>query len=157
VIIEAATQRDLEIFCDLVSYQITPSLRGIKLVDGTEVIACAGFDYWTPNSAQMHIWVGRILTRRFIKEVFTYLFVTNKKELAIGVTPGDNKAALDFNRRIGFRKVYEVKDGWDLGTSMVIQELRKHECIWIGGSDGSDTARRNASVSGADATSRVAA
>lgn len=142
--IEAATQRDLDEFCERIQYVRTPSLRGIKLVVGDKIQACVGFDYWTHTAAQMHVWVGTQITRRFIQETLKYLFIDCKKELAIGVTPGDNRAALDFNQRIGFRRTYEVKDGWKLGTSMVIQELRKHECIWIRGLHGSEYSARSA-------------
>ena len=139
--ISAATDADLDEFCGLIGYQRTPSLRGIKFVENDVVQACTGFDYWTPNAAQMHIWVGGRLTRQYIREVCRYLFIECKKGLAIGVTPGDNKAALDFNRRIGFRVVCEIPNAWSLGTSMVIQELRAHECIWIGGSRESSNER----------------
>ena len=138
----AATPEDLDEFCTRVSYVRTPTLKGIKLVRDDVIQAIVGFDYWTPNAAQMHVWVGGQVNRAFIRECFNYLFVTCKKGLAIGVTPSDNKEALDFNRRIGFRVCYEVADGWALGTSMVIQELRKDECIWIRGlSEQADSPR----------------
>ena len=128
--IEAASAADLDEFCRLVNYQRTPNLRGMKLVLAGKICACAGFDSWTPNSVQVHVW-GVRFTRQFIREVCKYMFVACKKRLAIGVTPGDNAKALDFNRRIGFRVVHVIPDGWDLGTSMVIQELRINECIWM--------------------------
>jgi len=133
-----ATREDLQQFCDIISLRFGDDLRGIKLVTDKGIEVMTGFDNWTPNSVQMHIWSGGRLTRKYLQEVFKYVFITCDKMLAIGITSGDNSAALDFNRRVGFRKVYEIKDGWDLGTSMVIQELRKHECIWLRGLHGAE-------------------
>lgn len=136
--IEAASQELLHEFCSRISYSWTPSLRGIALADSGVVQAVVGFDSWTPNSAQMHVWCGGRVTRAFIKECLRYLFVTCNKGLAIGVTPGDNKDALNFNRRIGFQILFEVPNAWKVGTSMVIQQLRREDCKWLRGSDGQE-------------------
>lgn len=131
--IEACTQADLDEFCTRISYIRTPTLRGIKLTTDGVVQACVGFDYWTPNAAQMHVWVGGSVTKSYIKECLGYLFVTCGKGLAIGVTPSDNVQALEFNRRIGFKVIAEIPDAWSVGTSMVIQLLRKEDCRWLRG------------------------
>jgi hypothetical protein len=79
----------------------------------------------------MHVWSGGQITRAFIRACLEYLFVENKKELAIGLTPCDNAEALDFNARIGFRVISKIPDAWQPGTSVVIQTLRHDECIWL--------------------------
>lgn len=131
-----ATVEDLLKFSEILSLSGGPDLRGIKLVTEKGIEVMTGLDNWSHSAVQMHIWAGGRLTREYLRTVFEHVFITCDKMLAIGVTPGDNTAALEFNRRVGFRKMYEIQDGWAPGTSMVIQELRKHECIWIRGNHG---------------------
>jgi hypothetical protein len=96
--------------------------------------AMVGYDNWTPNLVQMHIWIKNpevYLSREFVQEAFRYPFIQGDRALVIGVTPGDNVRALEFNRKIGFIETYRVKDGWSPGTDMVIQEMRREACRWI--------------------------
>lgn len=132
--ITAMTVVDCCLFSALLKQDITPGFKGVKLVDGDLIEAMTGYDLWSPNSVQMHIWVkaGHSLTRNFIRECFRYPFVQCGKGIVIGVTVGNNVAALELNRRIGFVVKYRVKDGWELGTDLVIQELRREECRWLG-------------------------
>lgn len=140
--ISAATADELDVFCEKLSIAHGPDMRGMKLTTDKGIEAMVAFDYWTPNSVQIHVWSGGHFTRRFLYEIFKYLFVTNDKGIVICVIPCDNTASLDFSRRVGFRKIYEIPDGWAPGTSMVIQELRKHECIWLRGQHGNEQSAR---------------
>lgn len=132
--IYATNVEDAKFFCEKTSYIPTFNFRGMK--DCTplgEIKAMVGFDFWTPNSVQIHVWIGnpKNLSRRFIREVFTHLFVTCKKKLVVGVTPSDNSAALELNRRIGFIEKYRISEGWDDGVDMVLQEIRIENCRWV--------------------------
>jgi len=132
--IKAANSEDIAEFVQATSYNPTGQFKAIKLVDeADEIQAMAGYDFWTPNAVQMHIWIKHpeaYLSKEFIQEGFGYPF-NSGRNLVIGVTPGDNTRALEFNRKIGFRETYRVKDGWSAGTDMVIQEMRRDECRWI--------------------------
>lgn len=131
--IEPATPEDKALFVEAISYSPTDQFKAITLkVDG-EIHAMAGYDYWTHNAVQMHIWIKHpeaYLSKEFIQEAFGYPF-SSGRNLVIGVTPGDNTRALSFNRKIGFVEKYRIKDGWSLGTDMVIQELRREDCRWF--------------------------
>lgn len=129
----AATPQDIEVFGRLVQYRPTSGARGIKLVLEDDVQAMVAYDSWTPSSVQMHIWVGdpKLFSRKFICEALAYPFIQCDRELAVGVTPGDNHAALDFNRRIGFVEKYRIVDGWESGVDLVLQELRRGDCKWL--------------------------
>lgn len=130
--VEQATPHDLFHMCERLTYTPAAGIKGIKLVRKGLTHAIAAYDHWTPNSVQMHIWtLGDPITRYFIKEGFRYPFEMCGRGLVIGVTPGDNAKALEFNRRLGFRETYRVTDGWSLGTDVVIQEMRRQECRWL--------------------------
>jgi RimJ/RimL family protein N-acetyltransferase len=132
-VIEAANDADIQLFIEATSYNPTSQFKAIVMkVDG-EIQAMTGYDYWTPNAVQMHIWIKHpeaYLSKEFIQESFGYPF-SSGRNLVIGVTPGDNERALSFNQKIGFKEKYRIKDGWSLGTDMVIQEMRLDECRWL--------------------------
>lgn len=131
--IEAANDADIQLFIEATSYKPTAQFKAIVLKVGGEIHAMAGYDFWTPNAVQMHIWIKHpeaYLSREFIQEGFGYPFGSGRN-LVIGVTPGDNERALAFNQKIGFVEKYRIKDGWSLGTDMVIQEMRRENCRWL--------------------------
>ncbi len=132
--IAQCTPAEAAYFASLIGYTPSIGFKAIKHTKDDKVLAVVGYDYWTPNSVQMHIWIQSpkaFSSRQFIREAFRYPFEICGRGLVIGVTPGDNAKALEFNRRIGFREVYRIKDGWSLGTDVVIQEMRRAECRWL--------------------------
>lgn len=121
-------------FCHMISYTPSVKFKAVMQLDETgNIIAATGYDHWTPNSVSMHVWIPdpKRMVPKFVKESFRYPFEIGNRGLVIGVTPGDNTRALEFNKKIGFRETHRVKDGWALGTDMVIQEMRRDECRWI--------------------------
>lgn len=131
--IEAATPTDIALFGRFISYNPTAGARGVKLVVEGSIHAMVCYDSWTPASVQLHVYVPvpKSMSRTFIREALSYPFVQCGREVLVGVTPGDNAAALQFNRRIGFVEKYRIRDGWDSGVDVVIQELRKGDCKWL--------------------------
>lgn len=132
--ISATNFHDAQFFHQKTSYVPTLQFNGMKLTAPTgKILVMVGFDYWTHNSVQMHIFIDtpKALTRRFIREVFNYIFITANRKLVIGLTPSDNTAALEFNRRIGFQQKHIVHDAWSDGVHVVLQELRRDDCKWI--------------------------
>lgn len=121
-------------FSALLSYHRTTQFKGIKQVeeDGRRS-AMVGFDDWTANSAQMHVWIEnpKAMNRQLIRECLHYLFITCDRGIAIGVTPCNNVASLEFNRKLGFEHLLTIKDGYALGTDIAIQELRREKCRWL--------------------------
>lgn len=124
-------------FLKAISYSPTLDFRAIgQLNEYFEIVAAVGYDHWTPNSVQMHIWIPRPqeMCRKFLQEGFRYPF--EHKGLVVGLTPGNNAPALHFNRRVGFKEVYRMKDAWDKGVDVVVQEMRKEDCRWLRRSHG---------------------
>jgi len=64
-------------------------------------------------------------------EVFHYIFITANRETAIGLVNSDNRKALNFDKKIGFKELTRIKDGHKKGVDTVILELRKEQCMWI--------------------------
>lgn len=128
-----ASGEDLELMCKSLPYNPTAGFRGIRYGTNSP-LAIVGYDNWTHNAVHMHVWSGSTrpwFDRYFLQEIFRYPFEICKKGLVIGYTQGDNAPVLEFSRRVGFRETYRVRDGWSLGTDLVIQEMRREECRWI--------------------------
>ena len=96
------------------------------------------FDSWTFTSVCAHIAIENpfVLRHGFLENAFGYAFEFADKELMIGITPSDIPEALKFNKHIGLRETYRIKDGHDYGVDLVVQEMRRDECRWIGEKHG---------------------
>jgi hypothetical protein len=136
MIVSALNESQKADLCVLLQIHRTPYLRGMKGVNGHgEIVCMAGFDQWTPNSCMTHLWIRRPgdLTRKFIVEVFRYLFLTCNLGVIYGLTPKSNAAALGFNEKLGWDAVLTVKDGYAVGVDLVLQVMRREDCRWIKG------------------------
>jgi RimJ/RimL family protein N-acetyltransferase len=132
-IIERADRPHLELMCRLLPYNPTSGLRGIIHRKGAHLLAVTGFDNWTENSVFLHVWSAgpKAWSRLYLQEIFRYCFEICNKGLAIAITQGDNARTLEFCRRVGFVETHRIRDGWKLGTDLVIQEMRREECRWL--------------------------
>ncbi len=119
----ALTTDEIEWVCEKLSYIPTRNVRGLG--NGTAAIL---FDQWTPNSVCVHSYIPepRYLTKGFLREIFRYPF--SNVDWILGITPGDNKKALEFNQRIGFHRVYVLPSGFDKGIDTVMQAMHHTGC-----------------------------
>jgi hypothetical protein len=134
-LIRVASYADLERMCKELPYNPTSGLRGIRYGLADIADAVVAYDNWTDNAVFIHCWSSS--TRpwfdvKFLTEIFRYPFEICNKGLVIGCTQGDNTPVLEFCRQVGFTETYRVKDGWKLGTDLVIQEMRREQCRWLG-------------------------
>lgn len=96
--------------------------------------AAALYDRWTHSAVEMHAYSKGpkyVFRPEFCKAMFEYPFIQQNKMLAFAVTPCDNTASIALARFLGFREVYRIRDGWEPGTDMVIQELRRENCRFL--------------------------
>jgi hypothetical protein len=123
----------LQWLCERAGCQFTESLRGIEAVDERGVIRGAvGFDGWLGNAAQMHIALeSPIALRALLRPAFDYLYDKCGKDIALGMVPAHNHRALDFDKHIGFREAFRLKDGWAPNDDMILLELRRENCKWL--------------------------
>jgi len=137
VIVRAAPVSHYDWLIARTGLNISRGFRAIEGVDETgRICGMVGYDDWTPNSVQMHTAIlFPSVIRSLLRPAFMYPFVEAGRKVIVGITPGDNAAALKLNRHLGLREVYRVKDGWKDGIDVVIQEMRRHECRWINGVD----------------------
>ena len=96
------------------------------------IVGMVGYDGWTHTACSMHVAIETpAAVRALLRPAFDYAFNHKQRKVVLGITPGDNAAALRFNRHLGFSQVHRVKDGWAEGIDLVVQEMRRDACRWL--------------------------
>jgi RimJ/RimL family protein N-acetyltransferase len=131
VIVRAAAS--LQWLLERIQYAPTAGARAIEAVDAAgRIRGMVAFDGWTESAAHMHVALeSPIAARALLRVVFRYLFLDTGRSIAIGVVPSHNARALAFDKRLGFREVHRIEDGWAPGDDLVILEMRRTECRFI--------------------------
>jgi RimJ/RimL family protein N-acetyltransferase len=124
---------DLTWLASRAGLSVHPSLEAIKATDTTgRIVGMVGFDGWTPGSVSFHVAVEYpAALRRLIRPAFNLAFVQLKRQVVLATVLSTNKRSLHLVEHLGFRRVCEIKDGWDVGAHLVIHEMRRHECRWL--------------------------
>jgi len=106
--------------------------RGITAIKAGIPQAVCVFDNWSYNSCMIHIWIGNpfVLRHGFAEEVFKFAFSGDRTKI-IGITPSDNLKALKFIKNIGFREIYRIRDGCEIGVDYVLTEMTKDKCRYL--------------------------
>lgn len=91
------------------------------------------YEKWTPNSVQAHMAVDSpIVWRSLVGPAFAYPFEQCGKSLLIAVVPSHNVRSCALVRRFGFTESHRIRDGWETGDDLVMFEMRKEQCRFIG-------------------------
>lgn len=105
---------------------------GIGTTRDGVILGGVAFYSWNYANIFMHVasdykdWVSR----EGIKVVFDYAFNTCKVKRVTGLVTSDNKAAIDFDMRLGFKLESVMKDASPTGDMLVLVMFRE-DCRWI--------------------------
>jgi RimJ/RimL family protein N-acetyltransferase len=117
-------------------YQPGGDFRAI-VAEAGRVRGLVGFDRWTPASVHMHVALDSMAAGRpLLHSAFAYVFGQCERRLARGEVRASNLRVIALALHLGFRQAHTVKDGWEAGDDLVLLEMRREECRWIGGSHG---------------------
>lgn len=112
---------------------LTRDARAVVAEEGTTILGMVAFDSWTMNAAMAHmavvappVWLG------LLRPAFRYVFEQAKKGVLLGAIPSHNARSLRFALGVGFSEAHRVKDGWAAGDDMVLIEMRREDCRWLG-------------------------
>ena len=111
----------------LVAVEFTRGIVAIK-EDG-EIAGAVVFQNWAHSSAMVHIWVEYPMVIRggLLEEACRYFFDACGCTVMIGMVVGDNPTAIKFNKHVGFKEVYRIKDGFKNGVDWIIMEARRED------------------------------
>ena len=125
------------LLCERVSYIPTPSLQCLAAYtvneDGTRQIhGIVGMDNWSSNSVQVHIAIENpFCARSLVKATCQYAY-DNDRKILIGQVSSKNEKALKFDKGIGFKELFRIKDAISLGDDIVIMRMDlDSSCRWI--------------------------
>lgn len=110
---------------------LTRNARGVMAVKDGRIVGMVAYDGWTDNAVQVHMAVEfTMVWRALLRPAFRYGF--EHRTLLLGGIRASNKKSLSTALNMGFREIARVRDGFSVGDDMVLIEMRREECQWIG-------------------------
>lgn len=129
--IVAADQFDIDWFSTIAGYAPPANAQGIKLVEQGIIEMMVVMDYWTHTSCNMHIYVRTMLRSHFLRELFNYVFNTCGLRMALAVVPESVTGSVRIARKLGFKELYRIPDGWKVGEDMLLLQMLREDCRWV--------------------------
>jgi len=132
--VQAAHPEDYEWIASRATLAVGPLFRAIKAVDEKgNIHGMVGFDGWTPNSVSLHLALDNPLAlRSLLKPGFGIAFDEFYRGVIVVTVLSDNARSLALIPKLGFREVHRIRDGWKPGIDMVLFEMRREDCRWVG-------------------------
>lgn len=132
--VRAATPEEFAFLTERTGYVPGGGFRAIVQDVGGRVVGLVGFDGWTPAAVWMHVATEAPgACRGLLRESFRYAFEQAGRSLALGMVRASNLRSLRLVGRLGFRESGRIRGGWDVGEDVVLLEMRREDCRWIGG------------------------
>lgn len=117
-----------------VGWAPTGAMRAIEAIDESgEIAGMVAFDNWMFNSAEIHFAVDKpIAFRKLMFAAFDWIFNQSERDYIIALTPAKMRAdVLDIGRRVGFKEIHRLKDGFAKGEDLVYSVLHKDACKYL--------------------------
>jgi hypothetical protein len=73
----------------------------------------------------------RWIDRQYLYLAFHYPFEVCKLNTIIAPVGAKNASALRLDRKLGFRDVYRIKNGWDENEDLILLEMKRIDCRWL--------------------------
>jgi len=120
----ASTYEDVEWFKQITHYLPSANFGGITAYNESGIAGMVGLDHWSYTGVWAHFAFKypRAIAPLWA-ELLKYL-TSHGLVILNGVTPGDNVRALRVIRKLGWREIYQQKDGWKKGIPLVFSEYR---------------------------------
>lgn len=133
------------------SVNICTGFRALAVVDEGDVAPChhcggehprikgmVGYSDWTDTGVAMHVALDlmafpkseRLAAVKALREAaFEYPFKQAGRIFALGLTRASNLPALRLARRLGFREVYRIADGWTHGEDLILSRVEASDVV----------------------------
>jgi hypothetical protein len=133
MIVRAAPPEHFQYLVERAGVFPSPLFKAIEAVDENGTVhGMFGYDGWTPNAVVMHVALDNpVVLRRLIHAAFMFPFVQLNLGVALCAIRGDNPRSLKLTEKVGFKRVYTIKDCFGPGIDQMIFEMRREDCRWI--------------------------
>lgn len=130
MIVRAAPSEHFGWMLSRIGYAPTAGFKAIEAIDYSGAIAgMIGYDNWTPNSVNMHVFLERpIAWRALVRPAFEYPFLQAGKEYVLGLLPASRSKVVKFLSRLGFREQARIRDGFAKGDDLIFSALHRDDC-----------------------------
>ena len=133
----------MEYFVKYLGLSVSEDIRGIlwipeehrgEQVSMDHVAVAVAFNGFMGHVCSMHTVISRpdLLSRHMIRESFDYIFNTCDVKFVFGPVDSTNKAAIEFDTRLGFKELYRIEGG-GVDGDLIIFGMAKQDCRWIKG------------------------
>ncbi len=132
--IRAPTHEETYFVAKQMSYAPSGDVKGVATIASGKILACILYDSWTINSVQVHVYsteLKALFDPVYLREIFTFPFITGNRRQLIAVTPANQKGSLAVSSWLGFKELSRIPDGWDRGVDMVLKRLLREDCRFL--------------------------
>lgn len=114
--------------------QPSPDLRVIGWVSEGRLAIVVGFNGFLGKLAQIHMAYApdwHFTPRALLDQVFHHGFITEGREMLIGIVNSKNTKALRMDLHLGFKELYRLPGMHDDGGDVVVLGMKKDECRYL--------------------------
>jgi hypothetical protein len=100
-----------------------------------ELLGAMVFDNWTDTSVHAHFLLRKpmLLRHGFFEVCFGYVFGQSGRDMMYTIIPGNNDKSRRLVKRLGATEKCILEGAFKKGEDMVLVELRKENCKYLGG------------------------
>ena len=112
---------------------VSPDFKAIEAVDKEgRIHGMVGYSGWTDTAVVMHIALDNpAALRHLVQPGFSYPFIMANRFISLVIVNSNNPRSMNLCEHLGYREVYRVKDGFQVGVDQVLYEMRRDECRWL--------------------------
>lgn len=97
-----------------------------------DVAVAVGYNAFIGRSCCMHVVVNKPehLNRAMVRQAFEFPFITCGCEVVFGLVDSTNQAAIDFDKRLGFKESLRIAHAGIEGD-LVLLTMTRAQCKWL--------------------------
>lgn len=106
--------------------------QGLGMVKNGEIVAGVVYNEFNGVNINAHIAIKdkTVLTKKFLWMIFDYPFNQCKVKRISGFIEDENKAAIEFDKKLGFEYETRLKDAY-INGDILVYVMRKEQCKWL--------------------------
>ncbi len=114
---------------------ISSGTRGIVAhAKDDSVMGMILFDNWTHNAVFGHIVVTNLMCLKhggLVTEAMDFVFNTCALQYLMGAVPAHKTKAIEFEKKIGFKEVYRLKDGFEEDIDLIFMQMTRDTAVFL--------------------------
>ena len=106
--------------------------QALGRIENDRLLGVVGYNGFCGLTCQIHTaGEGHWVSREFIRMTFDYPFRQLGMEHLFAPVAETNAKALRFDKHMGFTEFGRIKNGYELGTDLILLTMARKDCKWI--------------------------